>query len=131
MCSNLSFTVSTTNRQGTTTVATGWCGSSLCLGAATRPRCWKSLRSARKLTPAHSSVSSDLTTPARCSASVSLPTSLLATKPFFLCLHLWFNCMRSTTGFIFSFRNLNSFSFFVFLNSVFLSDLQLSKDECM
>lgn len=129
LCSTLSFTVSTTNRLGTTMGGTGWCGSSLCLGATTRPRCWKSLMSARRLTPTHSSASSDLTTPARCSASVSLPTSLLASKPtpFFLRVQAMVSAQLATCFYL-SF--LKTFFFLPFLNSVFLSDLQLNKYEC-
>lgn len=80
VCSTVSCTVSTTGHQDTTMDATGPCGSCLCLVALMLLRCWRSFKRLRLHTPMASSVSLDLTTFAKCSASASSPTSPQASK---------------------------------------------------
>lgn len=75
-------TVSMQEYQGTTMVATGPCGSCPCLGAQMQPRCWRSLMSWSNITQMAMLGSLASTMFAKCSASVSLPTSLLALKLF-------------------------------------------------
>ncbi|XP_061994280.1 ribulose bisphosphate carboxylase small subunit, chloroplastic 1 isoform X2 [Rosa rugosa] len=76
----VSSTVRTTSPPGTMTDVTGQCGSSPCSDAPTLPRLLLSSKRPRRLTPKPSSGSSDLTTFAKYSVLVSLPTSQQATK---------------------------------------------------
>ncbi|XP_072071766.1 ribulose bisphosphate carboxylase small subunit, chloroplastic isoform X2 [Arachis hypogaea] len=73
-------TVRITDHPDTMTDATGPCGSCLCSAAPTPVRSSRSFRRPRQPTHLPSSVSSDSTTFAKCSASVSLPTSPRAIK---------------------------------------------------
>lgn len=105
-----SCTVRTFVYQGTMMDATGQCGSFPCSDVQTHPRCWRSLRSARRLTQVFSSVSLDSTTNAKSNASVSLPTSQQTSK----------NPMSFELLFAFFFF-LCSFSCFPFQKFTFLS----------
>ncbi|XP_052111309.1 ribulose bisphosphate carboxylase small subunit, chloroplastic isoform X2 [Arachis duranensis] len=77
-----SRTVRTTGHRDTMTEGTGQCGSFPCLDAPTQVRSSRNFRRLRLHTPRHSSVLSDSTTFAKCSASASSLTSQRATKSY-------------------------------------------------